>query len=197
MTKYRVLLAVGLICLSVPSQAKRVGWCEVRMENAPGGSKYFSGLVEVGDSQQDFLTFRDETFGPAFQQYVKGLQGYAVAPSCGTARTLEEAQSDMERTIQANPTMTFRKTDWSGDFTRASGSEKRDDEPANALIVRGPSADEIAAQEAKDAQRELEGQRAMAASVAKRVAEDARLKAETQAKIAKFMDEAKKRGSAQ
>lgn len=187
-----VLLAAGAVLLSTAAEAKRVSWCEIN--SRVGNYKLWSAIMELGDSDADYLRFRDETFGPAFRQYVLSLEGDAPKAECNIRSSLKEAQEDMDKIIRANPGMSFRKTDWSGGFPRASGGVPEPAGSGQALTVKKV---QIGTDPEILEDVMLKAQRAGAQAMAKAIADGARQRAEMDAKFKKFMAELKKRGSAQ
>lgn len=197
MKRIHIPLVLAAIALSSSAMAKQYGWCEVSKRISSDGYEYhLSAIVEVPESPSALGDFKND-FGRAFQQYVKATYtSEAWDLDCFARNTLSAARDYVELEIRANPGFRFHRTEWRGGQPapteappernaggRAVLTVKKDTGAAGAAGAWDEQAREQLRKEARD----------RAATIAKAAQADAEMKA----KIQKFFDDMKKRGSAQ
>ena len=181
------VVPVALVVATPASAAEmRYGWCEI--DGGPADHN-LSGLMEQPRGSAD------EPIERAF------AAGTGLNPDNGHRcwfyySSPTEAESYFEQrqyVIESNEKKTFKLTGWTGPYAIASKPEPK---PSGAfLTVESDTGAKDAARTQEE--QELQAQRDGAAALAKRIVDTARAEAETKAKLAKFFDEMRKRGSAQ
>jgi len=104
--------ALLLLGLSGQAEASSFAWCQMSGGNF---ESYVSGIVEIGDGNQDFQDFVAGPFPKGFSDYVKSsLDPAASTLKCGREESLFYANDHIEVVIATNPGIKFVRTDWRG-----------------------------------------------------------------------------------
>ena len=187
---YRVLLAASLAAFPTVASAKVV-FCNATGRAVPN-VRYYTPFVDIGSSDTASLDL-----GRAFEAYLRTThpEGDSWDAHCDAEPSLSRSESRLDWFKYNNKDAQWIPTDFTGGFPKATSASRDVDASGPYLTVKKDTGSADAAKALNEAI--LKAQRDGAAALARRIAETARTKAETQAQLAKFFTELKKRGRAQ
>ena len=190
MKKYRVFLAAGLVAWSSVTSAKVV-FCNATGRGVPN-TRYYTPFVDIGSSDSAAGDLR-----LAFEAHLNAThpEGDGWDAHCDTEASLSRSESRLDWFKYNNQNHQWIPTDFTGGFPKATSASRDADASGSYLTVKNGSGSADAAKAADEAI--LKAQRDSAAALAQRIAATARAKAETQAQLAKFFEDLKRRGRAQ
>jgi hypothetical protein len=196
--KCRALPAlVGLLVLcpaSAHAAENRYGWCEIKTSD--DGAYYMSGIVQVPRGAGDVLYALETEFANFARQSFASVSPHAAECWINYRSPTEgkSYQKTRQNVITTQEHRAFTATGWTGRY--AAVEEAPEPSRSGPFLTVKTDTGAIDARKTQDAM-ELQAQRDQAASIAKRISDTARNRADMQAKVAKFLDELRKRGSAQ
>jgi len=128
-------LALMLLALAGPAQAKGFAWCQV---NGGKYEAYLSAIVEIEDGPEAFRTLVNGPFGKGFQDYIRSsFDPHASDVDCNRQDTMFFAEDYISVLINANPGYKFVKTGWRAKPAAAVANQsKRGNGGARAEPVR-------------------------------------------------------------
>ena len=185
------LFALGLstVAFATPAYAD-YGWCTIQRDG--NYDTYISAVVDIGTTPDAHRVVLTERFGREFQTYVGQFETIVREPDCHSSKRLSDAE-DMNRRYASDYGEEIR-TNWRGGWP-APGESGATAAGGAHLTVKY----DVGAIQAADRLRDavLRAQRDEAAARARTIANTARQRADMQAKLDKFFEEMRKRGSAQ
>jgi hypothetical protein len=173
------------------AQAGNYGWCEITDR---GGNPYYqTGVLEFPEgkseaAENEFAAFARANFDSSIDWHGECWPFYSSP---------RDAKSHLEQrksVIENDEHKSVRHTDWTGGYDPSEPVPEPNSSGPYLTIKKDTSL--IDARKKQEA-LELQAQTDQAASIAKRVADTARSRADMQAKLAKLFEEMRKRGSAQ
>ena len=189
MKKYSVFLAAGFAACSSVTSAKVV-FCNATGRGVPN-TRYYTPFVDIGSSDSAVGHLRQ-----AFEAHLNAThpEGDGWDAHCDTEASLSSSESRLDWFKYNNQNHQWIPTDFTGGFPKSTGAS-RDAAASGPYLTVKNVAGTGSAKGADEAI--LKAQRDSAAALAQRIAATARAKAETQAQLAKFFEDLKRRGRAQ
>ena len=184
-----VFFAMAMAAIAGQASATRYAYCANYDLN---GDRALSGIIEIGDSPDDYSAF-ESVFYAEFRDYRSTVTGKNPSPGgCYARDSIARVHEDWDQdayNLEEEGKKVVR-TGWTGNRPAAvesAGTTPRKSATSSAAVANRAADDAVI----------LEAQKAAAAANARRVADAARNEAENKLKIAKFIEDLKKRGRAQ
>jgi hypothetical protein len=197
--KRGVWCALAAVLVALPASAEAAetsyGWCEI--QGLHGDPYYQSAILQIphDDDAVSFHALTDEF--TAFGHQSLGVPEELTASCWMYYDSISDAEYHLylrKESIEKDEHKSIQSIGWTGSHaaTKAAAEPSR----SGPYLTVKTDTSLIAARKKQEA-LELQAQRDQAASLAKRISDTARYRADMMAKRAKFFEELRKRGSAQ